>query len=70
MVNVEGDSFGAGIVAHLSKKELEMMPEHDQEDTTDVETGLNGHVNQGYTKDGNHFVVPAITELGETEGSS
>ena len=73
MVNVEGDSYGAGIVAHLSKKELEMMPEQDQEEATDVETGLNGHVNHGYSKDakdGNHFVVPAITELGDTEGSS
>ncbi len=61
MVNVEGDSIGAGIVAHLSTKELEMMPEHHQEDSHDIETGLNGQVNPGFSKD-EHFVVPVITD--------
>ncbi|XP_072021270.1 excitatory amino acid transporter 2-like [Amphiura filiformis] len=61
MVNVEGDSLGAGIVAHLSKKELAMMPEHHQEETNDIETGVNGKVNPGYRQD-EHFVVPTITD--------
>lgn len=30
MINVEGDAIGAGIVAHLSRKELEAMS-HDEQ---------------------------------------
>ena len=68
MVNVEGDSIGAGIVAHLSKKELAFLDDEDVEDhmNGDVETAF---VNTGFAKDdipsygtNGHFVVPAITD--------
>ncbi|XP_046584551.1 excitatory amino acid transporter 1-like [Haliotis rubra] len=39
-INVLGDAFGAGIVAHLARKELEKMDK-------DVETG-QGEINNGY----------------------
>ena len=31
MINVEGDAIGAGIVAHLSRKELEAMSQDDEQ---------------------------------------
>ena len=35
MINVEGDAFGAGIIAHLSKKELADMDNLEPEVTTE-----------------------------------
>ena len=32
MINVEGDAIGAGIVAQLSRKELQAMSEDDEQD--------------------------------------
>ncbi|XP_072172686.1 excitatory amino acid transporter 4-like [Diadema setosum] len=43
MVNVEGDSFGAGIVAKLSKKDLEKQDELDREEAY-VKPHSNGNV--------------------------
>ena len=69
MVNVEGDSFGAGIVAHLSKKELAEFGDDDEPKDTgdyDIETAFT---NQTFTtkdevpsSNGGHFVVPALAE--------
>ena len=54
MINVQGDSLGAGIVAHLSKKELAMGNEEDDPEpsTSDAssidKSKLNGELNAGF----------------------
>ncbi len=61
MINVEGDSIGAGIVAHLSRKELA------SEDKRENETFENGHrvyenevvVGTGTT---GTFILPTVTD--------
>ena len=65
MINVEGDAFGAGIIAHLSRKELDAMDVLEQEQANHLESyntkdkqpenghvvGRHGSINSGYVKE-------------------
>ena len=64
MINVQGDSLGAGIVAHLSRKELAYNPDEDDEDSSEDNASvndtskLNGHNNPGFQEN----IYPGIQE--------
>ena len=46
-----GDSYGAGLVAHLSKADLEEMDKRELEQTISVESDSNGIVMKGVKTD-------------------
>ena len=54
MINVEGDSIGAAIVAHLSMKDLEAQDERSREELPALEAYQtenpvnSGNINQGF----------------------
>ena len=62
-VNVLGDAIGAGIVYHLSKKELEEMDQHENETTMVNEKNLNGKT------DGIELTNQSSVENGKTNPS-
>ena len=60
MINVEGDSIGAGIVAHLSRKELS---DEDAKQEDDLVYG-NGHIIAENEVAGSTgaFIIPTVIE--------
>jgi hypothetical protein len=56
MINVWGDSIGAGIVAHLSKREVaDYISKNESNEIIDVVSFKDQSVNKAYLKDENEI---------------
>ena len=64
MINVEGDSIGAGIVAHLSRKDLASEDKREK-DTLVFENGhviSENEVDDGTGTTNGAFIMPMVTD--------